>query len=257
LEQVALELAKARELCDGQDIVISGGEPTIHPQILEILELAGSFGFSRVTLFTNGQRLHNEDLVGALVRGGLRSALIPLHGSRPEIHDSLVGRRHFREVLEGLEQSLAAGVEVIINTVATTNNLDDIASINQLVQDRFTASSTYRLTYPAVMGEICRRPDLIPTYDQVTALLFSLLDRASRVPLSCDLIPLCLLGSNPQVAVEYHFPRDTELVFNGTKGINRIGGKPCLKCPYQDRCNGLQLDPVRLHGVPESYGKIL
>jgi MoaA/NifB/PqqE/SkfB family radical SAM enzyme len=257
LEQVARELAKARELCDGRDIVMSGGEPTVHPQILDILEAAGSFGFSRVTLFTNGQRLHNKELVAALVRGGLRAALIPLHGSSPEMHDSLVGRPHFRQVLQGLEQSLAAGVDVIINTVATTANLEDIPAINHLVQDRFAGASSYRLTYPAVMGEMRRRPDLLPTYDQVTSLISSLLDRTPRVPLSSDLVPLCLLGSNRQVAVEYHFSRDAELSFDDSQGINRIGGKPCLKCPYRERCNGLQMDPVRLQGVPESYGKIL
>jgi pyruvate-formate lyase-activating enzyme len=256
LERISLELARAREVSDCRDIVVSGGEPTTHPDLLEILQLAGGLGFSRVTLFTNGQRLRHRDLVTALVKGGLSSALVSLHGSRPEVHDRLVGRRHFSDVLVGLDRLLAAGVEIIINTVVTTANLDDIGSIHQLVQDRFPTTSTHRLTYPAVMGEISRRLELLPTYDQVTARINSLLNRPGRVPLSCELIPLCLLGPNLETATEYHFSGDEYLILDGRNGINRIGGKPCLKCPYLNRCNGLQLDPVRLHGVPESYGRI-
>jgi len=54
----------------------TGGEPTVHPQFLEFLELARSAGIHRVSICTNGVRLSkDENLVKRLAELGARVAL--------------------------------------------------------------------------------------------------------------------------------------------------------------------------------------
>lgn len=59
------------------DIVnLTGGEPTVHPRLLELLEVARDAGVHRVTLCTNGLRLaRDESLVAELARLRARVAL--------------------------------------------------------------------------------------------------------------------------------------------------------------------------------------
>ncbi|HET6496724.1 MAG TPA: radical SAM protein [Thermoleophilia bacterium] len=48
--------------CEGEpeSLQLSGGEPTLHPKILDVLRLASEKGFRRVLLNTNGLRLAND-----------------------------------------------------------------------------------------------------------------------------------------------------------------------------------------------------
>jgi len=182
--------------------------------------------------------------------------MISLHGSCADVHNPLVGERDFSYVLRGIETLLDAGVQVTVNTVAITANLEDIISIYQLIQNRFPNASNYRVTYPSIMGRLLKKTELIPSYEDVTRLIFSFLDDSNGVPLTCELIPLCLLGSRVDIAVEYHHAGGKELAFGGVGSqYNRVGGKPCLKCPLRDRCYGLQMGAVLKHGVPSSYGR--
>ena len=55
---------------------LTGGEPTLHPQLLELLELARDAGVHRVSICTNGLRLaRDEALVARLAELGARIAL--------------------------------------------------------------------------------------------------------------------------------------------------------------------------------------
>jgi uncharacterized radical SAM superfamily Fe-S cluster-containing enzyme len=59
------------------DIVnLTGGEPTLHPHFLELLEMARDAGVHRISVCTNGIRLaHDESLVARLAELGARVAL--------------------------------------------------------------------------------------------------------------------------------------------------------------------------------------
>jgi uncharacterized radical SAM superfamily Fe-S cluster-containing enzyme len=89
LEQVESALdAFLRAEGDPEVVMFSGGEPTIHPQIVEFLRLATDQGIGLVTLNTNGIRLaHDRSFVAAL------SAIEP----KPRIYlqfDGLEERTH-------------------------------------------------------------------------------------------------------------------------------------------------------------------
>lgn len=255
LEWISIELGRARKLCDGNSVILSGGETTLHPRILDVMDVANSLGFSKIALFTNGQRLRNRNFVEDLVRHGLHDAMISLHGSRADVHDQLVGKQHFADVLEGIKTTLNAGVRVIVNTVATTSNLSDVGSIYHLIQDRFPNVLSYRISYPVSSGKLLEHPELLPSYEDIINRIYSILRGLKGVPLATDLIPLCLLGAKAGIAIEYQQTKDDILFIPGIARYHRIAGKPCLQCRHKDICCGLQFNSVVRHGVPGSYGK--
>jgi len=52
---------KLASLAGFQEIYILGGEPTVHPRILDFLKCAGVFNFRQVILVTNGMLLEDMD----------------------------------------------------------------------------------------------------------------------------------------------------------------------------------------------------
>lgn len=98
------------ELCQGyeaglREVWFVSGEPTLNPQLPEIVSLSRELGFQTIGMNTNGRRLGRERLLERLVSSGLNNLVISIHGDRPEIHDRLVGRTGaFAEVLLGLER---------------------------------------------------------------------------------------------------------------------------------------------------------
>lgn len=87
----------------GNDRVsLSGGEPTLHRELLDIVAYVSSTCPS-VALFTNGTRLSEQGYSEALVAAGVRRFEISIFGSDPASHDLVTQRRgSFTRTMEGL-----------------------------------------------------------------------------------------------------------------------------------------------------------
>ncbi len=127
----AVEAAIARE--DGRlDVVmISGGEPTVHPQFRELVERLAALPVTRILVNTNGVRIANEDALLAFLRG-LRDRVeiyLQYDGQRARTHETLRGT-DLRELKERAVARLS-GARVFTTLVATVvpENADQIGEI--------------------------------------------------------------------------------------------------------------------------------
>jgi len=75
-----------------RSVGLLGGEPTAHPQILEIVDAARSMGYARIALSTNALKLSDAGFARALVDAGATRFTVSIHGHRPEDEDALSGR---------------------------------------------------------------------------------------------------------------------------------------------------------------------
>ncbi len=101
-------------------VCLTGGEPTLHPQLVEIVARMRELGFRRRQLITNGYRLTPE-LIEALNAAGLTDLQISVDGVRPSattvkvlepLRDKLVElsrRGRFQVVVSGVVGSAPPG----------------------------------------------------------------------------------------------------------------------------------------------------
>lgn len=86
-------------------IVFAGlGEPTLHPQLTELVRIAANLGF-RVQLVTNGSKL-SEQMINELEQAGLAEIAISLHSLNEEIYYSIMKMQLSKvlpRIIEGLE----------------------------------------------------------------------------------------------------------------------------------------------------------
>lgn len=123
-------------------VMFSGGEPSIHPQILECCALARDMGVRTVVLNTNGIRLaHDRRFAPALAELGVRIYL-QFDGLDESTHLSMRGRDLRRAKEAALDRCAEAGVGVML-----------VAAVEAGVNDHeLGAVVRHGIAHPAVRG---------------------------------------------------------------------------------------------------------
>ncbi|UFS69178.1 radical SAM protein [Geomonas sp. RF6] len=96
-----------------REIRYCGGEPSLHPDLPELIEEARAAG-AKTALTTNALALPDE--LVALLSAARTRVKVSLHGDREE-HDALVGRGAFDGTCAGVHRLLAQGVETSLQSV--------------------------------------------------------------------------------------------------------------------------------------------
>lgn len=135
LDEIARIVEGARRL---KTLVISltGGEPLLHPQIIEILKLIAKAGIS-ANLCSNGTLL-TDDLVGQLAGTSLKSISISIDSPNPDDHDRIRGREGaFQAAVSGIRRLRQAMPElpININCTVTRRNFRDLRAIVELAAE--------------------------------------------------------------------------------------------------------------------------
>ncbi len=102
-------------------LILSGGEPTIHPRYLDFIKLGRLAGYRRIQTVTNGRLFAYQEFLDRCLEAGLQEITFSLHGPNARIHDALVGvKGAFEQESAGLRRALDDGrpivnVDIVIN----------------------------------------------------------------------------------------------------------------------------------------------
>ena len=117
-------LDRCRSACIPQ-VTFTGGEPTMRDDLPELVDYAKWF---ITRLNTNGIRLTPE-YCQKLKEASLDSLQITFYSADEAIHNRLVGADRWRDTVAGIENALAAGISLSINTPLCTLNRDYVATL--------------------------------------------------------------------------------------------------------------------------------
>ncbi len=115
-----------RQILDGRRkgatrLILSGGEPTIHPRYVDFIRLGALAGYRKIQTVTNGRLFAYQEFLDRCMEAGLSEITFSLHGPNARIHDALVGvKGAFEQESAGLRRALEDGrpivnVDIVIN----------------------------------------------------------------------------------------------------------------------------------------------
>lgn len=137
-EHAFMRIEKAKAICrtlvdhyGNNSIDIQGGEPTLYPQICDLVAYCAGIGLSP-TIITNGQVLASRPRAAALGRAGVRDFLVSVQGLGG-VYDEIVGQQgaHVRQ-MKALRNLQEEGIPFRFNTVLSKPALDQLADIARL-----------------------------------------------------------------------------------------------------------------------------
>ena len=118
-------------------LVLSGGEPTIHPNFIKIISNAKSIGYQHIRVITNGRMFAYKQFLKDSINGGLDEATISIHSHKPKVQDYLSGvKGSFEQALKGIRNCILSSLDTKINIVVNKKNIkslkDTIAFFNKI-----------------------------------------------------------------------------------------------------------------------------
>lgn len=140
----------------GLKLMISGGEPLLHPEIWDFLKIARDFP-QRVILLTNGYLINEKN-----------SKEISKHVDEVQISfDGLEGhimlrKRDWREVLKAIK-ILADSVDISVSTMITNYNYSEFEKMKQLLED--AGIKKWIIDVPTV------EKDIIPSIKKIAEIM--------------------------------------------------------------------------------------
>jgi MoaA/NifB/PqqE/SkfB family radical SAM enzyme len=115
-------------------LILSGGEPTIHPNYVDFIKLGALAGYEKIQTVTNGRLFGYDFFLRKCVEAGLSEITFSLHGPNAKIHDALVGvPGAFEQETKGLKNAIADGrVVVNVDIVINKGNVKHLAEMLEL-----------------------------------------------------------------------------------------------------------------------------
>lgn len=115
LGELAERFARTFAATGPANVQLSGGEPTLRPDLPDIARLARAAGFPFIQVNTNGLALADDPgLAGRLAGAGVDSAFLQFDGVTDDVFQILRGRPLLREKRLALERLAAAGIGVVL-----------------------------------------------------------------------------------------------------------------------------------------------
>jgi MoaA/NifB/PqqE/SkfB family radical SAM enzyme len=244
-----------------ESLNLHGGEPTILPQLMDLLDTARVFGYPRVEIQTNGRRLRDMEFVEKLKARGVELFVISLHGADAHVQDCLTQTPGgFAETIEGIRNAKKAGLKVRVNTVITRMNMGQLGNICRLCVELGVDHINISNLHPVGSGYFAldmQAPTVKETREHLIPLLDELAGAGHQITL--EGFPLCVVAPYENLAIE-DGTRFIRMMYQG--GVyddydkfmdeqQREFGAPCEGCPLRTDCGGVYLEYAERRGWQE------
>ncbi len=246
-DMLVAALERARP--EATEVVITGGEPSVRSDLVELVSAAHRLGYGRIQLQTNGRMASYRGLAVDLAQAGLTEAVVALHGATPSTHDGLVrAPGAFDQTRGGIDNLVAAGVQVVIKTVVVRSNLGELVDIARIAAD--SGARGYQAAFVHAEGNARDEFDqVVPRMKDAVPPITAALDLAGSRGLDAhvEAVPLCLLHGRESLASELYLPPtevdspeglDTD--FDTTRvAEGKAKGPRCSQCRFVSVCEGV------------------
>lgn len=165
-------------------LVLSGGEPMMHPEFFKILDYIAEKHFS-TTILSNSSMCREKAFAKRLQKYKQLEVITAIHSSNPKIHDEITGiSGSLLETLEGLDNLVELGVSVTIKHIINAKTLPSIIDTFDYLEKHFPPLVNFQLCSMDYSGKAEKnKTDLFVSRSDFTNGLETVLDLLeSRTP---------------------------------------------------------------------------
>ena len=239
-------------------IVFTGGEPTVHPKLVDAVQYAHDVGYSQIQIQSNGTNFADLEYTKALIRAWVTEFSPSIHGFHKETHDAQVGTPGaWEKVVKGLINLKRLNQRVIINSVITQTNFREIPELAALLIK--LQVTQFQFAFVHILGSAAKnKMEVVPRKSEIIPYVHKALDLAKLhdIPAYTEAIPYCLMQWYEWAIAENMMPEtsviDAEYKIDSYADYRWSEGKAkwpaCKMCQKNTVCEG----PWKEY--PEMYG---
>src|SRR5579883_1750558 len=230
-------------------VIISGGEPTLDPELERYVRRARELGFSTVTLETNAVQCAKAGVAERLRDAGVTDCFVSLHSGDAAVSDAITrAPGTFARTVKGIQALLDAGVLVGLNCVMTNEGLDHLGGLPDFIHATFGAHANLQglmLSLPTDSFDRSLNPTIIPDPVKLRRILRATIDRAFALGIRVRGLdgpcgpPLCAFGADRRITDLKPLPESLDF---------RMYLPACDGCAVRHACFGVRDVQVALYG---------
>lgn len=240
---------KENQKSNKENINLTGGEPTIHPEFLELMkEIREIFPENKIVMATNGRMFSYRWFVQEYLKINNLALEIAIHSSTPQLHDRITGvKGSFEQTISGIHNILKyknSLHELEIRIIITKLNYKNLDETVNFIKKEFPSVDRVVLIFMEMEGYAEKNFKIVGlTYEELK--LYLTLSQIKKWEKRLSEIrlyhfPLCVL--QPELwKYTWRTLREEEITFLPS----------CNKCLYKKYCLGIHKDYLKLIGGKE------
>lgn len=241
----------------------TGGEPTLRPDLPQLIALARKVGYGYVRIQTNGIRLADYEYAKLLADSGLTFVKFSIHGHDAKTHDELVKvPGAFEKNLRAIENLKKLKIGIGVNIVLNERNYRHLVDFYKLFLLKLELSN-FVIIAPLYEGNMtlhvpemgARLKDMAPYIRQAYQVFTDV--NFPKPPLLLHFTPCILPGYEQQMLGWSAFntmvvsPKGEKRDLDETAQLHTVKTEDCARCVYNDRCIGFDKSYSKVFGTEE------
>ena len=237
-------------------LIVSGGEPTIHPELPAIIRGARELGLKSIEMQSNGVKSAEIDYARKLVDSGLTMVTFSLHSVNPEQSDEITRLpKAFWKTIKAMHNFRELGIRTQIACVITKMNYQELPEYVRFLREEFPEDKGHVSICFAIAQGI---NDLVanwvvPTFTDLQPYFTEALDYCLETDIGFGGIigqgsyPPCMLGGT----IKYHQRLLRKIYRSPEVGKEFYKADRCSECSFNDYCVGVRRSYIDQYGDAE------
>ncbi len=115
VEKLLSNISRLHSLLRFETIRLTGGEPLLYGDLIQVIKGVKALGISNIKLTTNGFLL--EKVAGSIKQAGMKSINVSLDAVDEDVYFLMSKRNNVQRIIQGIDAAIEAGLSVKINAV--------------------------------------------------------------------------------------------------------------------------------------------
>lgn len=234
------------------EVVFTGGEPTVREDIFELVEFAKDVGYELIQIQTNGRMLSYRGFAKKMIESGATEFSPALHGHNKRTHEIQTrAPGSFHQVVKAIKNLKELNTLVISNSVITKLNYKNLPELVELLTDLNV--DQFQLAFVHPVGNAKKNFEkVVPKMTDVKPHLITALKIASQRGYDpgramVEAFPPCLMEGYEDFCSELYMPRhkrvmDLDQEVKDFEKWRKESGKrkfpQCKDCKFNEICEG-------------------
>ncbi len=240
----------------GEHLVLSGGEPTLHPDLARLIAHGKKLGFRTIEIQTNGVKTADPEYAKSLVDAGLNKVTVSLHSVDAEHSDKITRLpKAFGKSIQSIHNFRPLGVVTQIAHVITKSNYQELPKTFRFFSETFPEKGGHLSVCVAIAQGIS---DLVytwvvPSFTEIKPFVKEALDHAQAHGIGFGGMigqggyPPCMLDGE----LKYYEGVYDRVYLSDDFDDQFYKAERCAECSFTSRCIGVRKAYVEAYGDEE------
>lgn len=237
------------------ELIFTGGEPTIRNDLPELISYASSLGYSLLQLQTNARMFSYLSFAQKVSSLANLQYFISFHSHLPEVSDAITrSKGAHAQTLAGIKNLVSLRQHVITNTVITTKNYTTIPETVSFLSSLGVSSMQLAFLHPPQNA----KSDILPRLSDAAPFIRKAIAIANNagIPLKVSGVPFCHLQGFEKNLLELYLSynsADSDLTDLAalSSSFGRTKSSSCSSCKFNSLCQGVWLGYSNSFGLSE------